>query len=86
METEKFSISNKNHRKEAERKIGMARKKIVEMGGNGLSTQSSWNGPMSHQDIELMNANRQLGGVVKQGRDAEDVAIGTKLNLAGQTE
>ena len=41
---------------------------------------------MSHQDIELMNANRQLGGVVKQGRDAEDVAIGTKLNLAGQTE
>ena len=34
METEKFSISDKNHRKEAERKIGMARKKIVEMGGN----------------------------------------------------
>ena len=77
----------------------MAREKVTELanrimleGGDGDSTglSNSMNAPnqqqLSRQERELLVQNDQLNRAARQGKHTEDVAISTKVNLAGQTD
>ncbi len=51
---------------------------------NGLNGPNSKQ--LSRQEKEILMQNDMLGGAVRTGKETEDMAIGTKINLAAQTD
>ena len=79
-------------RYEASRKLNIGREKVTELANrllgdedstglsNGLQGENSKH--LSRQEREMLMQNDALGNAARLGRETEDVAISTKVNLA----
>ena len=94
MATQIHSVKDQKQRYEANGKLNKGREKVNDLasriafsendGPNALNPMSQKN--LSRQEREQLVMNDSLNRAMRQGKESEEVAVSTKVNLAAQTD